>query len=107
MKLKIYENSIIAPLKCGTRFLDSIWKPLPINETNLYLHCSSEIKKYIVLRPPLEHFKSAIQTETIGILKENYNKDDFDKLLKLIDEQTEIYEMLISNNNIKTERGLL
>lgn len=82
MKLKIYENSILAPLKCGTRFLDSIWKPFLIHENNLYSYCLNNEIKYIILRPPLEHFKAAIQTETIGMLIQYKNGDRFNDFRK-------------------------
>jgi hypothetical protein len=82
MKLKIYENNIVAPLKCGTRFLDSIWKPLIISENDLYSHCLNNQIQYIILRHPLEHFKSAIQTETVGMLKEYGSGDEFDNFKK-------------------------
>jgi len=95
MKLKIYENSIVAPLKCGTRFLDSIWKPFLINETNLYSHCLNNKIKYIVVRSPLEHFKSAIQTETIGMLKECRKGNRFD------DFKNTYIDSLSSNKNTR------
>ena len=95
MKLKIYENSIVAPLKCGTRFLDSIWKPLIINETKLYSYCLENEIKFIILRPPLEHFKSAIQTETIGMLKECGYGDEFDNFTKTY------IDNLIENKNTR------
>jgi hypothetical protein len=82
MKLKIYQNSIVSPLKCGTRFLDSIWKPLLIHENDLYSYCLNNKINHIVLRPPLEHFKAAIQTETIGMLIQYKNGDRFDDFRK-------------------------
>ena len=82
MKLKIYQNSIVAPLKCGTRFLDSIWKPLVIHENDLYSYSLNNKINYIVLRPPLEHFKAAIQTETIGMGEICQNKDKFENFRK-------------------------
>jgi hypothetical protein len=82
MKLKIYENSIVAPLKCGTRFLDSIWKPFLIHENDLYSYSLNNEIKYIILRPPLEHFKAAIQTETVGMLKQYKNGDRFENFRK-------------------------
>lgn len=82
MKLKIYENNIVAPLKCGTRFLDSIWKPLLIHENDLYSYCLNNEIKYIILRPPIEHFKAAIQTETVGMLKQYKIGDRFDDFRK-------------------------
>jgi hypothetical protein len=82
MKLKIYQNSIVAPLKCGTRFLDSIWNPLLIHENDLYSYCLNNKINYIVLRPPLEHFKAAIQTETIGMLIQYKTGNRFDNFRK-------------------------
>jgi hypothetical protein len=82
MKLKIYENSIVSPLKCGTRFLDSIWNPLLIHENDLYSYCLNNKINYIVLRPPLEHFKAAIQTETIGMLIQYKTGNRFDNFRK-------------------------
>jgi hypothetical protein len=82
MKLKIYQNSIVAPLKCGTRFLDSIWNPLLIHENDLYSYCLNNKINYIVLRPPLEHFKAAIQTETLGMLNQYKYGDEFENFRK-------------------------
>ena len=58
--------------------MDSIWEPLLIHENELYSYCLNNEIKYIILRPPLEHFKAAIQTETVGMLKQYKNGDRFD-----------------------------
>lgn len=69
MTLKTYYNeTILAPLKCGTRFMDKVFP----NGTGGY-----EIKelkrtlffpklKTIIIRPPMEHIHSAIHTEIIN-----------------------------------------
>lgn len=65
-----FDNKIIAPLKCGTRYLRSLdLSPFPI-----YINEKDWTKAYenewelIVLRDPLSHLKSALKTEILNML---------------------------------------
>lgn len=74
MKIYIYKNRIASPNKCGTRFLSEI----DDNTRTIINHY--DIFKYdnfdaIVIRNPLEHFKSALHTEVLNISNVNYNED--------------------------------
>ena len=89
MHLKIYNNTLLTPLKCGTRYLDMVF-----NHTGIGFDIS-EFKKTlflpnitdIVIRPPLEHLTSALHTAILTA----YNDTERDKdisvdLTSVIDE---------------------
>lgn len=62
-------NEIIAPLKCGTRYLRSLGLPqysIYANDTCWYRAYETNWK-FIILRNPLEHLKSALQTELLNL----------------------------------------
>ena len=64
---------IIAIPKCGTRYLDET-KYDEYNETfrsKLHTFLNDNLKTYFVSRDPIEHFKSALLTETIS----RFNKE--------------------------------
>jgi hypothetical protein len=69
MTVYCINNEIMAPLKCGTRYLRSLGLP------HTHIHLSNDdwnrayenIWKLIILRNPLEHLKSALQTELLNL----------------------------------------
>ncbi len=69
MTVYCINNEILAPLKCGTRYLRSLGLPQDhIHLTNTDWIRAYEIEwKYIILRNPLEHLKSALQTELLNL----------------------------------------
>jgi hypothetical protein len=71
MVIRIYNDTIIAPAKCGTRYLNKIWKYTEFKHMQ-YLRFPKV--KYIVLRKPLSHLITAIHTETIEFINEFDNK---------------------------------
>jgi len=79
MHIKIYNNTIIAPVKCGTRYLDKVWQPKTLNHVQ-YLKFPKV--KYLVIREPIEHLISSIHTETVKFTNE-FGKMDF--FLKSLD----------------------
>ena len=76
MNLKVYDNKIIAPCKCGTRYLDKIWREYE-DSSELTIFGNSKWKKfegYYIFRPPMEHLVSALHTEILG--REDYESVD-------------------------------
>lgn len=75
MDLKVYNGgTILAPLKCGTRFLD---ESFGVNDEGYTLHLLRRGLFYpkfktMVVRPPMEHISSALHTEIINA----YNNTD-------------------------------
>lgn len=69
MTVYCIDNKIIAPLKCGTRYLRSLNLPFDIiHLKDGYWEKSYEIDwQFIVLRTPIEHLKSALQTELLNL----------------------------------------
>lgn len=67
MNVKVYGGKIIAPCKCGTRYLDKIWDEYE-NTSEMYIFELPKWKGfngYWIHRPPMEHLISALHTEII------------------------------------------
>jgi len=64
MNIQVFENKIIAPNKCGTRYLRLIFEHKQF--THLFLP-KIKGKTYFIIREPLEHLKSALHTELLGV----------------------------------------
>lgn len=66
-------NEILAPLKCGTRYLRSLGLPYnSVYSIDNDWHRVYETKwKFIILRNPLDHLKSALQTELLNLYNEH------------------------------------
>lgn len=80
MYFKIYNNeTIIAPSKCGTRFLDKTFpndsEGIDIRNINVPLWMRLPNLKAIIVREPLQHLESAVHTE---ILTRYYNDEERD-----------------------------
>jgi hypothetical protein len=67
MNVKVYGNKIIAPCKCGTRYLDKIWNVYEdISEMTIFRNPKwKRFEGYYIYRPPMEHLVSALHTEII------------------------------------------
>lgn len=67
MDIKLFDNRILAPSKCGTRFLRKVYsdRRFDINSDNI-----ANIT-HIVIRNPYEHFESAIHTEYLNYKNSN------------------------------------
>jgi hypothetical protein len=67
MNFKLYDNKLLAPVKCGTRYLDLIFKDNQIGfsmkeiKNRLFLSNITDI----IIRPPMEHLASALHTEIL------------------------------------------
>lgn len=76
MVIKIYNNTILTPVKCGTRYLDKIWE-----DKRVYFGHQQYLKfpkvKYIIVRDPLSHLISALHTETLEWINVYTDEDDF------------------------------
>lgn len=66
MVINIYENRIMAPAKCGSRFLDSIWDTKERLMPNELLTKLPKVD-YIVIRNPYEHLVTALHTDLLHI----------------------------------------
>ena len=64
MRLKLYNNSLLVPLKCGTRYLDKIFcdESISFDTRGFKEHLFISNVSDIVVRPPLEHLTSALHT---------------------------------------------
>lgn len=67
MDIKLFDNRILAPSKCGTRHLRKIYTDVRFD---MKFHKISDIT-HIVVRNPYEHFKSAIHTEYLNYKNSN------------------------------------
>ena len=82
MHIRLYNNgTLLAPLKCGTRYLDKIFKDdvtgfdLVEFKRTLFLPNVREI----VVRPPMEHLTSALHTSILTA----YNNTERDKRIEI------------------------
>ena len=82
MHIRLYNNgTLLAPLKCGTRYLDKIFKDdvtgfdLVEFKTKLFLPNITDI----VVRPPMEHLTSALHTSILTA----YNDTERDKRIEI------------------------
>ncbi len=62
MDIKLFDNRILAPSKCGTRHLRKIFTDVRFD---INRHDISNIS-HIIIRNPYEHFESAIHTEYLN-----------------------------------------
>ena len=79
MTIKTYNNeTIIAPLKCGSRFLDEVFKTKDTGYSIAQLKRTMFLPKIqaIIVRPPIEHVVSALHTEIINA----YNNTEIDDI---------------------------
>jgi len=76
MVVKIYDNTILTPVKCGTRYLDKILENRRVySEHEKYLKFPKV--KYIIVREPLSHLISALHTETLEWINVYTDENDF------------------------------
>jgi hypothetical protein len=82
MVIKIYkDNLIMTPVKCGTRYLDKVWKYERVEYThNDFLNFPKV--KYVIVRPPIEHLLTALHTEILKHVNESNKENDFYHQLK-------------------------
>jgi hypothetical protein len=76
MDIKIYNNTIIVPVKCGTRYLDKVWENERIELSHVQYLRFPKVK-YIVIREPMAHLKAAIHTQTVKFINEFGKRDIF------------------------------
>lgn len=81
MVIKIYNNTILAPVKCGSRYLDKIWEDKRIWFGH-QKYLSFPKVDYIVIREPMSHLVSALHTETLEWINVYTDEDDFYHQLK-------------------------
>ncbi len=62
MDIKLFDNRILAPSKCGTRHLRKIFTDVRFD---INVHNINNIS-HIIIRNPYEHFESAIHTEYLN-----------------------------------------
>lgn len=70
MTFKIFDDKIVVPLKCGTRYCESIFPSCETVWDTLWYADESIINKnyWMVYRHPMEHLISALQTEMAMVL---------------------------------------
>jgi hypothetical protein len=62
MVFHLFDNRILTTPKCGTRYLRQKWEDTEITFKKIQITGFSNIK-YLIIREPFEHLKSAIHTE--------------------------------------------
>jgi hypothetical protein len=78
MNFKLYDNKLLVPMKCGTRYLDLIFKNNQVAFDLIELKRSLFLPNItdIIIRPPMEHLVSALHTEILTAYNNtNQNKD--------------------------------
>jgi hypothetical protein len=78
MNFKLYDNKLLVPMKCGTRYLDLIFKNNQVAFDLIELKRSLFLPNItdIIIRPPMEHLVSALHTEIlIAYNNTEQNKD--------------------------------
>lgn len=83
MNVKVYGGKVIAPCKCGTRYLDKIWRDYE-NTSERDIFTKSKWKYfegYWIYRPPMEHLISALHTEIIDRRDDESVDDILDRFL--------------------------
>ena len=81
MVIKIYNDTILAPVKCGSRYLDKIWEDKRIWFGH-QRYLSFPKVNYIVVREPMSHLISALHTETLEWINVYTDENDFFHQLK-------------------------
>jgi hypothetical protein len=99
MDLKLYNDCILVPVKCGTRFLLHVGFEQTANISLDSLKTIPNIPnlKYIIVREPMEHFFSAIRQDIIPVL---------DKKLSKKKEKDKINSILKGYSNMDGIKGL-
>lgn len=69
MDIKLFDNRILAPSKCGTRYLRKFFSD---KRFNINVDSINNIS-HIIIRNPYEHFESAIHTEYLNYVGEPEN----------------------------------
>jgi len=78
MTFQLFDNRILAPLKCGTRYISKVYTPADFNYNEITDFSNIE---YLIIREPYELLKSALYTEFI-LHKELYGFEmNFDNFL--------------------------
>lgn len=77
MIIKLFNNKIFAPNKCGTRYLEEIFKYEYYEFDNL----PKLDESYFIIREPFEHLKSALHTELLGYRKYKKLNKSFKRFL--------------------------
>ena len=78
MNFKLFNNdSIMAPLKCGTRYLEKVFGEPSSQISSHAIGGKLFIKNLqtIVVRQPFEHLSSALHTEILGSIQTNEETD--------------------------------
>jgi len=81
MDIKIYNNTVMVPVKCGSRYLDKIWESERI-KFNHYEYLKFPKVKYIVVRDPMSHLITALHTETLEFINKSGEINNFYHKLK-------------------------
>lgn len=76
----------MAPVKCGTRYLNKVWEKNKQIELTHYEYLKFPKVKYIIIRDPMSHLITALHTETLAFLNvfgkkpPTLNQSEFDFL---------------------------
>jgi hypothetical protein len=81
MDIKIYNNTVMVPVKCGSRYLDKIWESERI-KFNHFEYLEFPKVKYIVVRDPMSHLITALHTEILVFINETGESNNFNHKLK-------------------------
>lgn len=78
MNVKLFNNdTIVAPLKCGTRQLEELFgTPMSLSTDMLKRNLTLNNIETMIVRPPIEHMKSAIHTELLSLMRNDHLRTD-------------------------------
>ena len=80
MHIKVYESSIMAPVKCGTRYLthNNLKETHSISVFDLGKRFQIKGLKWMIVRNPIEGFISALHTDILHIVNTLSTPSGFD-----------------------------
>ena len=106
MVFKLFNgDTILAPLKCGTRYLEMVFGA-PSSEIACYTlnrNLFIPTLKTIIIRPPIEHLISALHTEILGFLRENKEGDIKETLNTFVSNGSGIWQNAHWDKNVYSD----
>lgn len=98
-------NTILAPLKCATRYLEEVFGiPSSIISSNqLKINLFTPNLKTIIIRPPIEHLTSALHTELLGFIENNKEGDIKEVVMEFVSNGSNISQNAHWDKNVYSD----
>ncbi len=111
MLIVVYNNNtLMTPLKCGTRYIDKIWSDTRIQYTHNDFMKIPKVK-YIVVRPPIEHLLTGLHTDILKYVNEINKNGNFEQQIRnyvsnnAVHWCSQLYEYLYYYRNIHNDEN--